>query len=130
MWPIQELGGCARHPGYLLPPLLLLQQQQLQPLPLLEGSDAVEPELCSKTKGGDSLALSRTSSFQRQDAATYEAAPSLLLGPSKRVGAPALPLAPKKRQETPALPRPRPRPIIILATRKMAAAPTTISVYI
>ena len=49
-----------------LPPLtlLLLQQQQLQPLPLLEGPDAVDPEPCSETKGGDSLASSRTSSIQ------------------------------------------------------------------
>ena len=61
------------HPGarrlcqapWLPPPsLLLLQQQQLHPLPLLEGPDAVDPEPCSETKGGDSLASSQTSSIQ------------------------------------------------------------------
>ena len=69
------------HPGarrlrqalWLPPPsLLLLQQQQLLPLPLLEGPGAVDPEPWSETKGGDSLALSRTSSFQTP--------PPLLLG--------------------------------------------------
>ena len=59
---------------WLPPPSLLLlqQQQQLQPLPLLEGPDAVYPDPFSETKGGDSLALSRTSSFQTP--------PPLLLG--------------------------------------------------
>ena len=74
------------HPGarrlrqalWLPPPLslLLLQQQQLQPLPLPEGPNAVDPEPCSETKGGDSLASSRTSSFQTP--------PPLLLGDKTR----------------------------------------------
>ena len=49
-----------------LPPLslLLLQQQQLQPLPLLEGPGPVDPEPSSETREGDQLASSRTSSFK------------------------------------------------------------------
>ena len=65
------------------PSLLLLQQQQLQPLPLLEGPDAVDPEPCSETKGGDSLASSRTSSIQTP--------PPLLLGDETRQHARQLP---------------------------------------
>ena len=68
-----------------LPPLslLLLQLQQLQPLPLPEGPDAVDPEPCSETKGGDSLASSRTSSIQTP--------PTLLLGDETRQRARQLP---------------------------------------
>ena len=56
-------GGCQPRrreaaPGTLAPssPLLLLQQQQLQHLPLPEGPGAVAPEPCSETRGGDWLA--------------------------------------------------------------------------
>ena len=83
------------HPGarrlrhvLCLPPLslLLLQQQQLQPLPLLEGPDAVDPEPCSETKGGDWLASSRASSIQTP--------PPLLIGFKTRQGARQLPPPP------------------------------------
>ena len=67
-------------PPYLL---LLQQQQQPLPLPLLEGPDAVDPEPCSETKGEDSLASSRTFSFQTP--------PALLLGDKTRQRARQLP---------------------------------------
>ena len=59
-------GARRRRQALWLPPLslLLLQKQQPLPLPLPGGPDAVDPEPCFETKGGDLLASSRTSSFQ------------------------------------------------------------------